>query len=452
MSVKFTWRQCVVAALVVLTLGGHGSLHAAEGPGVHFEEALSWQQIQEKARKENKHIFVDMVATWCAPCKLMDNFTYPEPQVGSALNAHFISVKVQVDVTDKDTAQVKSWYEDAARLKDEFNVTAVPTFLFFTPGGKIVHRGSGQKNAQQMIELAQAALNPEKQVYTQLERYRSAKAPGALDHERLFQLALAAKEAGDAALSATLTRQYITDYLLKKDPATLTERDIALIAQKTLTSKDPGFALLGNPSSAAIIDRILKRPGYTQTTVDWIVRNEEITPKMSKTGPEPDWAEITAVLTRKYDAARAERVVIDGRYRWHYERQEWKQFWHWYALKLGKYGIGTGTMDRAQTNEVMFNVIFPKIDDPEILAEAAAWMEKVVKVNADDPGMPLSGRATALDTYAQLLYKAGKKDEAIAAQQQAVELEATEARQNKTQPRPEFAQVLGKMQRGESLL
>ena len=40
--------------------------------GIHFEDGVSWQHVQQKAKAEDKYIFVDCYATWCGPCKQMD--------------------------------------------------------------------------------------------------------------------------------------------------------------------------------------------------------------------------------------------------------------------------------------------------------------------------------------------------------------------------------------------
>ncbi|MBO9572315.1 MAG: hypothetical protein J7497_08925, partial [Chitinophagaceae bacterium] len=39
-------------------------VHAADS-GINFEVRLTWQQIKDKAKAENKFIFVDCYATWC---------------------------------------------------------------------------------------------------------------------------------------------------------------------------------------------------------------------------------------------------------------------------------------------------------------------------------------------------------------------------------------------------
>src|SRR5688572_6405431 len=85
--------------------------------GIKWTEGLNWEEIKEKARKENKYIFLDCFATWCGPCKLMDKNVYTKQQIGNLLNQKFISVRVQMDQTKNDVEQVKNWYTDAAVIK-----------------------------------------------------------------------------------------------------------------------------------------------------------------------------------------------------------------------------------------------------------------------------------------------------------------------------------------------
>ena len=70
--------------------------------GVNFEHKLSWEQILEKAKNENKYIFVDVYATWCAPCKKMEQLVYTSNEVAQYENKYFVSVKLQIDTTKND--------------------------------------------------------------------------------------------------------------------------------------------------------------------------------------------------------------------------------------------------------------------------------------------------------------------------------------------------------------
>src|ERR1700761_5246017 len=114
--------------------------------GIHFEKDMTWQQVKEKAKKENKFIFVDCFTTWCGPCKSMDHNIYPNDTVGKLVNDRFVSVKVQLDTSKRDDENVKQWYADAHMIKEQYKIHAFPTFLFFSPDGEIVHRGQGYQD------------------------------------------------------------------------------------------------------------------------------------------------------------------------------------------------------------------------------------------------------------------------------------------------------------------
>jgi len=116
---------------------------AQQGPGIHFEQGLSWQQIKEKAKAEHKYIFVDCFATWCGPCKMMDQMVYPNDTVGRLMNDKFLSVRMQFDTSKTDNEEVKASYADAHQLMADYQVNAFPTFLFFSPEGQLVHKGLG---------------------------------------------------------------------------------------------------------------------------------------------------------------------------------------------------------------------------------------------------------------------------------------------------------------------
>src|SRR5687768_11668505 len=78
--------------------------------GIKWTTGLSWQQVKQKAKTENKYIFLDCFTTWCGPCKVMDNNVYPNDSVGKYFNSKFISVRVQMDKTKKDNEQIQKWY------------------------------------------------------------------------------------------------------------------------------------------------------------------------------------------------------------------------------------------------------------------------------------------------------------------------------------------------------
>src|ERR1700759_5067006 len=98
----------------------------AQNQGITFEHNLSWEQILQKAKKENKYVFVDCYATWCGPCKTMDKTVYPVDSVGLFINDHFISVRMQMDTSKQDNEETRQWYPIAQMLGKKYEIWAYP--------------------------------------------------------------------------------------------------------------------------------------------------------------------------------------------------------------------------------------------------------------------------------------------------------------------------------------
>lgn len=128
-----------------------GALHAAE---INFLDNPKWTTVLERAKKENKIIFLDAYATWCGPCKQMDAETYTNEAVASFYNANFINVKYDME---KGEGPI---------LADRYYVSAYPNLVFISPDGIMLHKGVGFLAATTFLELGQTAKNPNTQYFT----------------------------------------------------------------------------------------------------------------------------------------------------------------------------------------------------------------------------------------------------------------------------------------------
>lgn len=57
---------------------------SSAGSGVKFEDC-SFSEVLEKAKKENKPVFIDCFTVWCGPCKVLSNQIFPMKPVGDFL-------------------------------------------------------------------------------------------------------------------------------------------------------------------------------------------------------------------------------------------------------------------------------------------------------------------------------------------------------------------------------
>ncbi len=71
------------------------SIHTLQAQGIEFEKG-TWEEILNKARENNKPIFVDAYTTWCGPCKWMSKNIFTQDEVGSYFKDNFIAYKMDM--------------------------------------------------------------------------------------------------------------------------------------------------------------------------------------------------------------------------------------------------------------------------------------------------------------------------------------------------------------------
>jgi thioredoxin-related protein len=390
--------------------------------GVHFEEGLSWQQVKEKAKAENKFIFVDCFATWCGPCKMMDEKVYSMDSVGDIINKSFVSVRMQCDTSKIDDKAVKVWYEDAHQIGLDYTITAYPTYLFFSPEGQIVHKGLGYHPPRDFVTLAMDAMNPNKQYYTLLGNYQN----GIKEYMVMPYLAGIAKSLKEDNLSQMIAADYVHNFLDKLDKRTYCTRenfDLMGSYAQVLSSKDRFFDWCYHHPEK--VDTIMHDKGYSDRLVNLIVNKEEILPILSaskKSGVTPDWDIISKRIKHKFGSAYVEKNVSVMKISWYRKAKDWKNYTKSMVEKFDYEKVQQNPpkdfWGLAILNSCAWD-IFRYSDDKQQLEKALSWSNLVITEM-----MPKSGSnyGEFIDTQANLLYKLGKKEKALALEAKAAVL------------------------------
>jgi thioredoxin-related protein len=392
-------------------------LFATAQDGMQFVHGLSWKEIQAKAKAENKYIFMDAWTTWCGPCIYMSKNIFVQPEVGNFFNKNFINVKMQLDTSRKDSEETKKMYQDAHDLMVKYDIKVFPTFLFFDPNGKIVHRVVGRSEADKFMARGKDALDPDKQYYVLLDQYKSRKN----DPEFLKKLANASQEAYDQKNMALASNAYLAT---QKD--LFTKDNLEFIDRFTSKVKDAGFPLMLNN-----IDKFnqLKGAGETEKKLVQILLQDEVYPRIfSKDAGTPDWVAISSNLNTKYRQF-AQEVLSTAKVNYFMSKGDWVNFQVAVVDYMQNYGAA---VPAHMLNEFAW-AVFENCKDLSCVEKALDWSKRSFK-DKEDP--------MYIDTYANLLYKLGKKDEAIEWQEKAIAMLPEDQK-------ADYQETLNKMKKGE---
>ncbi|OFY40361.1 MAG: hypothetical protein A2X18_03395 [Bacteroidetes bacterium GWF2_40_14] len=136
--------------LLTLTLVLVAVAMTAQNPGIRFFHG-SWEEAVQKAKAENKLIFIDFYTKWCGPCKNMADEVFVTRAVGDFYNSNFINCKI-----DAETAE-------GAPIARKYKVGVYPTFVFVDPATlNEVHSSTSRQDEEIFIFTGQSALTKDK--------------------------------------------------------------------------------------------------------------------------------------------------------------------------------------------------------------------------------------------------------------------------------------------------
>jgi thioredoxin-related protein len=465
----FTWSlpfllmaQNNASTQSIMTKEGPG---IEEGKGIRWTTGLSWEQIKQKAKVENKYIFVDAYTTWCGPCKMMDKYVYPNDTVSNFINQHFIAVKAQMDKTENDAQMIIDWYKDAKKITNDYSVTSYPSLIFLSPESIPLYKIEGFRPVQKFLDTAKLVLtngtvynDPYKEYRTLVSEYKQ----GIKHYDRMPYMSRMARKLGDTALEKQLFKEHLEyasglseaerytkenielwySFVLKLDSKALQfflkdYKKIDQVMGKNGFSKEA----VNNTIQVRIVDSFFRmQKGETTTITGKKVPNSEVMfmslpgrrdHKIEPDLVEADWKKLKKMICEHFSEEYAIKNVYLARRRWYQQHQNMTSYTKTYFDELDEYPPTNLANEYVPINEFAWDT-FLYVNDKKLLKKALEWMGKIIQHGDNEDGH--------LDTYANLLYKLGRIKQAIEWEEKAVKLSPKDK---------SFPKTLEQIKRGE---
>lgn len=442
-------KKCAfVVALLVISF-------SCFSQGIKFEQG-TWGEILALAKKTNKPVFVDIYTSWCGPCKKMSKDVFPLESVGNVYNANFVCYQIDAEKGE------------GVEIARKYLVTAYPTYLFVKSDGTLFSRALGSMEPSKFIEVSKTALvdlnDPKPMVDWDAEYLQKKKDPQFLldymnkrsrlglptitlfneyvqlipDAERTSEVVLKMYQKEGKQLKIN---DYAYQNLLKNHKAYMPKLfgTIFVILESGVlnsvkeASQSKNEALLESvlstydqiPSNAALKTReeiymeYYKRTKETSNYVKYATLY--CNNRLMRISPDSIRMKDSSMLqTFNKQAASGVLSKIDStqlaqlkNYMAHYERDK----------------VSNGL------NTIAW-YFFENVSEANALQEALRWSDRVLLLDPNN--------ALWMDTYANLLYKLGRKDEALRKEADAIALCSNDDATVKR-----FKDTLRKMESGE---
>lgn len=181
--------------LIGLMLLVCGSLLAKQDNTLAFtvvDNNADWNAAFEKAKAENKLVFIDVYTDWCTYCKQLDEEVYTDKSVSAYFNKNFINIKFNAET------------EFGLPKAEQFRVSGFPTLLFVTAEQQVFHEIGGFVPA---TALSAYGLEVQR-MWTILPQLETKYESGAISKEETLEL-INILEIKDENRARTIAKEYI---------------------------------------------------------------------------------------------------------------------------------------------------------------------------------------------------------------------------------------------------
>lgn len=115
---------------------------------IHFFKG-SYEEAREKAKAENKNLFISFTASWCGPCRLMEKIVFDNEKVTQYMDEHYIALHLNIEFEEYMLLQQRVNPEEAG---------GIPHVCILTPDEEVL-KESGSMTVHQMMKFLEIDEN-----------------------------------------------------------------------------------------------------------------------------------------------------------------------------------------------------------------------------------------------------------------------------------------------------
>ncbi len=377
--------------LVLLALSSASAL--AGDPGINFRSG-SYAEVLEQAKAGGKPVFLYFHFDGCGACAHMEDSVFIEQHVAELFNETFVCFDIN---TRKG---------EGIETNKLYNVEMHPTFLFLDSEGSLLHTAVGVFSPEDFISQARTALDPERRLSTFTKRYESGERDPGFLYDYCYKLR-------DAY---SLKTKHISEYIkTQSDTELKEERNIRFIYEFAMHGYEIAMPLGSKAYQSMLENRELYAKYFDAEQVKsrlvWIAhraaylaiefRKDELFERAISvltqfdTGKEIWFKEMDG---RPTGVMNAHPLVLSLRMEYFAKKGDSVRYEETAKLFLEKVWDDSNNL-----NDLAWRY-YERYADARHLNEALVWAER---------SLQLGRHYNNLDTYAALLYKLGRYDEAL---------------------------------------
>ncbi len=370
------------------------SQSTAQAVGIEFFKG-SFEEALAESKASGKPVFVDAYTAWCGPCKIMAKKVFTNEDVGDFYNENFVNLKIDMEKGEGPT------------FAQKYQVRSYPTMLYIASDGSVIHKIVGARQALPLIEEGKKGLYDDNTLDKLAEQYEGGDRDPAFMRKYINLL----------YISGGPTYQRIAyDYFNGLDEEEIKQKDnLRLIfSQADRITAKPFKMLLKNKAlfeeelgEGKVSNKIMQTS--MRTVKDAINdRDEELFEEV-----------LTTLTANGGDEAEIDIYLVKLEYL--QGTENWTDYQAIATQFLDEYEVEESQL----LNTIAWN-FYKNIDDEDGLALAEEWAKTSVRLKSEYHNN---------DTYAAILYKRGKKAEAIEVAEKAIAIAKIEGKDPKSSKR-----------------